>query len=121
MEAIVSQQSILSTRHAVGVFPYDTLLQWSLTEVLVDNKDDIKLHDGVVGAIKEGIDLADNAFSVMNDHGSDQYVQQMAKYIIGDKDFQAGFDHAKCKIRSLLTKVSTFSIPLAGTNSLIFD
>ena len=88
---------------------------WLLTQAVVDNRDDIKLRDGVIGAIQEGIELAENAFNVMKDHGSDEQVQKMCKFILGDDNFQNKFEQAKCEYTRHTFRIPD-PCPCAGTN-----
>ena len=51
------------------------------------------------GAIQEGLDLAANALSVMNNHAEDQWVKKMAQYVLGTADYEAKFSQAKSELR----------------------
>ncbi|KAJ8132581.1 hypothetical protein O1611_g1036 [Lasiodiplodia mahajangana] len=58
-------------------------------------RSDDALFNGVKGAIQEGIDLADNALTVMADHADDKWVEKMAKYILGADGYDDKFLQAK--------------------------
>ncbi|KAI1277944.1 hypothetical protein F5Y07DRAFT_362096 [Xylaria sp. FL0933] len=58
-------------------------------------RSDDALFNGLVGAVQEGIDLADNALSVMTDHADDQWVQKMAKYVLGTDGYDDKFARAR--------------------------
>jgi len=55
------------------------------------------MRDGIVGGWQEALDMADNAVTVMTDHGSDAKVQAMCKYVLGENDFDNKFNQVKCK------------------------
>ncbi|KAI0431605.1 hypothetical protein F5Y09DRAFT_340450 [Xylaria sp. FL1042] len=58
-------------------------------------RSDDALFKGLVGAIQEGIDLADNALSVMTDHADDQWVKKMAMFVLGTDGYDDKFAQAK--------------------------
>lgn len=62
---------------------------------MTDNTDKVAYRDGIVGGWQEAVDMADNAFKVMTNHASDDKVQAMCKYILGEIDFNVKFDQAK--------------------------
>ncbi|PVH75214.1 hypothetical protein DL98DRAFT_536750 [Cadophora sp. DSE1049] len=53
------------------------------------------LAEGIKGGMREAIDLASNAVAVMTAHADDQWVQKMAKYILGTDDFDGRFSRAR--------------------------
>ncbi|KAF2726538.1 hypothetical protein EJ04DRAFT_530189 [Polyplosphaeria fusca] len=75
----------------------------SLMQVLIRLKND-RVVDGrtpLKVAMRQAVELADNAFDVMNDHASDDRVQSMCKLVLGDTDFQNKFDTVKGTFRRL--------------------
>jgi hypothetical protein len=54
-------------------------------------------RDRIIEAVQEGFSIAENAFDVMTNDGQDFKVIEMCKLILGDDNFQAKFEQARCK------------------------
>lgn len=50
-----------------------------------------------MGGVHEGLHLAENALEVMTNHAGDQWVQKMAKYVLGTENYEAKFNAVKGK------------------------
>ncbi|RYP74537.1 hypothetical protein DL769_004005 [Monosporascus sp. CRB-8-3] len=70
-------------------------------ETIICNTDDVKLRDGIVRGVKEAVELAENAVAVITDHRSDEKVQQMCKYILGEDDLDNKLHQAKATLEAI--------------------
>ena len=68
---------------------------------------DVTLFNGLKGVMQEGIDLATNALAVMTDYADDQWVQKMAKFILGTDDYAGKFLRVKGESRNMNKTLET--------------
>ncbi|KAK8015581.1 hypothetical protein PG991_008469 [Apiospora marii] len=54
-----------------------------------------EFFNSLKGGFQEGLHLAENALDVMTNHAGDQWVQKMAKYVLGTENYDAKFNMAR--------------------------
>lgn len=52
-------------------------------------------RDGIISGVVEAIDLAANAFFVLQTNPDDEHVQQMCRFMLGETDFDARLAEAR--------------------------